>query len=71
MKLSQWAKLQGISYKTAWGMFNRKQIPSARKLPTGTIIVDNETIIGGREDKMENLIMEVISLLKQINEKIK
>lgn len=39
MKLSAWAKQQGIAYITAWRMFNNKQIPRAYQLPTGTIIV--------------------------------
>jgi predicted site-specific integrase-resolvase len=39
MKLSQWAKKLGISYRTAWRMYQKGQIPSAVKLPTGSIIV--------------------------------
>jgi putative resolvase len=43
MKLNQWAKEKGILYRTAWLMFNRGQIQGAYKLPTGTIIVPNES----------------------------
>jgi predicted site-specific integrase-resolvase len=39
MKLSVWAKQQGISYNTAWRMFNAKQIIGSYQLPTGTVIV--------------------------------
>jgi predicted site-specific integrase-resolvase len=39
MKLSQWAKRLGISYRTAWRMYQKGQIPNAIKLPTGSIIV--------------------------------
>ncbi|MBA7673905.1 hypothetical protein ES703_82112 [subsurface metagenome] len=40
MKLSTWAKKQGISYKTAWRLWANKQLPvSAEQLATGTIIV--------------------------------
>jgi len=40
MKLSQWAKQQGLSYKTAWRMWKLGQLPiPADQLPTGTIIV--------------------------------
>lgn len=40
MKLSIWAKQQGISYKTAWRMWKLGQLPiPAEQLPTGTIIV--------------------------------
>ena len=40
MKLSVWAKQQGIAYKSAWRMWKLKQLPMpAEQLPTGTIIV--------------------------------
>jgi predicted site-specific integrase-resolvase len=40
MKLSVWAKQQGIAYKTAWRMWKLGQLPiPAEQLPTGTIIV--------------------------------
>jgi len=36
-----WAKLQGISYKTAWRMWKAKTLPvPAHQLPTGTVVVD-------------------------------
>lgn len=40
MKLSEWARQQGISYKTAWKMFHAGALPvSAEQLSTGTIVV--------------------------------
>lgn len=43
MKLSVWAELQGISYKTAWRMWKAGQLPvPAEQLPTGTVIVHAE-----------------------------
>ncbi|MBK6999807.1 MAG: hypothetical protein IPH35_08650 [Rhodoferax sp.] len=40
MKLSEWAKQQGLTYKGAWKMFHAGQLPlRAEQLPTGTIIV--------------------------------
>jgi len=39
MKLSVWAKKQGITYRAAWNMFNKGLIERSYKLPTGTIIV--------------------------------
>src|SRR3990167_1575157 len=42
MKLSEWAKRQGITYRTAWSWFNNKQIPNAYQTPTGTILVDEQ-----------------------------
>jgi predicted site-specific integrase-resolvase len=51
MKLSQWAKKLGISYRTAWRMYQNGQIPNAVKLPTGSIIVledecENKSMVG-------------------------
>jgi predicted site-specific integrase-resolvase len=39
MKLSEWAKIQGISYRTAWNMFQSGLLPNAYQLPTKTIII--------------------------------
>jgi len=40
MKLSTWAKKQGISYKTAWRLWAKGKLPvPADQLATGTIIV--------------------------------
>ncbi|MGE0049817.1 MAG: IS607 family transposase [Acidithiobacillus sp.] len=41
MKLSEWAKTQGITYRTAWEWFKTGTLPvPTRQLPTGTILVD-------------------------------
>lgn len=42
MKLSEYAKKLGVTYRTAWNMFKAGKIPNSYKLPTGTIIVDYE-----------------------------
>lgn len=42
MKLSEYAKQQGIHYRTALSWFHSGLIPNARQLPTGTIIVTEE-----------------------------
>jgi putative resolvase len=40
MKLSAWAKKQGICYKTAWRLYSTGRFPlPTEQLPTGTIIV--------------------------------
>lgn len=44
MKLSEYARRIGISYRTAWNHYKAGQIPNAKKLPSGLIIVDGETI---------------------------
>ncbi len=43
MKLSVWAELQGISYKTAWRMWKAGTLPvPAEQMPTGTVVVHAE-----------------------------
>lgn len=39
MKLSHWAKQQGLSYTTCYRAFKNGNIPNAYQLPSGTIIV--------------------------------
>jgi hypothetical protein len=40
MKLSKWAKQEGISYRTAWNWFKSNKLPvTAYQTVTGTIIV--------------------------------
>lgn len=40
MKLSDWAKKQGISYRTAWRWFNEGKLPvEAEQTPSGTILI--------------------------------
>jgi putative resolvase len=40
MKLSHWAKQQGLTYKGAWRMWKAGQLPlPAEQLPTGTILI--------------------------------
>lgn len=42
MKLSQWAKTKGVSYRTAWRWFKSGKLPPGVKmeqLPSGTVIV--------------------------------
>ncbi len=41
MKLSEWAKKKGVSYKTAWRWF-RQGLIKGYQMPTGTIIVEDE-----------------------------
>ncbi|MCI0525802.1 MAG: IS607 family transposase [Acidobacteria bacterium] len=47
MKLSKWAKQQGVSYMTAWRWFRDGKLPvEAEQMPTGTIIVKEAIGIG-------------------------
>ena len=50
MKLSVWARRQGISYQTAWRWVKDDVMPVPwRQLPTGTILVDtsSDDLVGG------------------------
>lgn len=49
MKLSVWAKQQGLTYKTAWRLWRDGQLPiPAEQLATGTVIVHPTTeSVGG------------------------
>ena len=41
MKLSEWAKEQGIAYLTAYRWFKAGKIPNAKQMSdTGTILID-------------------------------
>lgn len=40
MKLSDYAKLNGVCYRTAYNWFHAGLIPGAKQLATGTIIID-------------------------------
>ena len=61
MKLSVYAKQLGISYRGAYFMFKRNQIPNAYQLPSGTIIVSEK-----QKDKEEKIVIYArVSSLKQ------
>jgi predicted site-specific integrase-resolvase len=42
MKLTDWAKKQGVCYRSAWNYFHANKIPGAFRLPSGAIIVPDE-----------------------------
>lgn len=45
MKLSEWAKREGVHYQTAWRWFKKGLVPNAKKRSTGSVFVseDKET----------------------------
>lgn len=43
MKLSEYAKLNSISYQTAWRHFKQGLIKNAKQLPSGTVVIDTDT----------------------------
>lgn len=42
MKLSEYAKLKGICYRSAWRHFKNGWIPNAYQLQTGTVVIPEE-----------------------------
>jgi predicted site-specific integrase-resolvase len=45
MKLSVWAKQQGITYKAAWNWWKAGKLPvEAEQMPSGTIIIKEQTM---------------------------
>jgi putative resolvase len=56
MKLSQWAKKNGLHYQTAFRLFKTGKLPAnAIQLDTGTILVDEESI-ANRQEKLKTYI---------------
>ena len=52
MKLSDWAKKQGITYKTAWNWFDKGVLPvKAIQLKTGTILVEDSQFMKEVKEK--------------------
>ena len=49
MKLSQWAKQNGYTYRGAFNVFKSGNIPNSRQLPNGTIIIDSSVVIKKEE----------------------
>lgn len=74
MKLSEYAKKIGVTYKTAWNHYQAGLIPNARKLPSGIIIIDAEisalpekTAVYARVSSSENKT-NLISQSKRVQE---
>ena len=42
MKLSEYAKLKGVCYRTAWNWFMQGKIPNSEQMDNGTIIVNSQ-----------------------------
>lgn len=53
MKLSEWAKLKGITYRTAWNLFKAGKIPNTEVLESGTILVNEIK----KEEKSEYIVI--------------
>jgi predicted site-specific integrase-resolvase len=74
MKLSVWAKQQGLSYKTAWRMWKAGTLPlPAEQLATGTVIIkqpSSQTEVEHRDRLMRFGFEYVESALTAQNRKV-
>ena len=50
MKLSDYAKLKGVCYRTAWNWFQAGKIQNTEQLDNGTIIINSKIIIQKSKD---------------------
>jgi putative resolvase len=62
VKLSEWARRQGVGYRTAWNLYKAGKLEGSYALPTGTIIVPERpmqvktehTVVYARVSSSEN-----------------
>lgn len=71
MKLSQWAKLKGISYLTAYRWFKAGKIPQAVQHHSGTIMILNEDVKLDRKDEIKNDLKRISDELNNVINEIK
>jgi putative resolvase len=50
MKLSDYAKLKGVCYRTAWNWYHAGKIPNCEQLDNGTIIVNSKVKVEKAND---------------------
>jgi predicted site-specific integrase-resolvase len=62
MKLSDWAKKLGISYRRAWEMFRTGKLPNAMQLPTGTIVILEDEI-----NKNSNISENTVAIYSRVS----
>lgn len=64
MKLSQWAKKNGLTYQTAFNLFKKGQLPGkVTQLPSGTILIEDDFIPADNSILLE--VIYIISLLSK------
>jgi predicted site-specific integrase-resolvase len=68
MKLSKWAKLQGVHYLTAYRWFKAGQIKNAKQNESGSIFVME---IDSNLDEKDDIKNELRRISNELNEIIK
>jgi len=61
MKLSEWARKVGISYRRAWQLFKDGKLSNAYRLPSGTIVVIDE------EKSVKNIQEKVVAIYCRVS----
>jgi len=75
-KLQDWAKKQGVNYRTALKWFHSGEIPGAERIAGGTIFVNEENIEEPKQEfhhSLENDVryfLEILGLKKDVVDKI-
>ena len=65
MKLSTWAKNQGIHYHTAWTWFKQGKLPvKAKQLPSGTIVIEENSPVDVKNEAIQ-LCEKLLEVLKK------
>ena len=55
MKLSQWAKKNGLTYQTAFNLFKKGQLPGkVTQLPSGTILIEEDSLVKNNESLIDS-----------------
>lgn len=70
MKLSQYAKKLGLTYKTAFNHYNKKLIPGAYQLATGTIIVPDDFFNSGSDSGVKHGVILYARTSSSSNKKL-
>jgi hypothetical protein len=69
MKLSEWAKKQGVSYKTAWRWFKDGRLPvDAEQVPSGTIIIKESIMSKEKIFDTEWIRDKILKLYRSVGE---
>lgn len=71
MKLSAYAKQNGVSYTTAYRWFHKGLIPNARQLPNGTILVDENIITKNTSEVVTYARVSNASRRKELDYQVK
>lgn len=63
IKLSEWAKLNGMEYQTAFKHFKKGLIKNSKQLETGTILISVPT----ENEYLNEILNEILNELKKLN----